>query len=111
MGFFKPSPMELRFGEPVHLMAVRALTSGAIRIRADLIYRVQYHFTGPHGVSYEGEENWWRGAVHNEIAELCERIQQDFNERTAAMSKAREYARENLAVPSLFKSTIEKEST
>ncbi len=111
MGLFTPSPMELKFGEPVHLMAIRAMSMGAIRVRADIIYRVQYHFTGPHGVAYTGEENWWSGEVHEEIAKLCERIQQDFNERTAAMSKAREYARDNLAVPPLFKSTIEEEST
>lgn len=102
MGWFKPNPMELKYGEPVHLMAIRALAGGAIRVKADIVYRVQYHFIGRHGVSYEGEDNWWRGEVHNEIAKLCENIQRDFNERIAGIEAARNHAIEKGSVAPLF---------
>ncbi|GLU26655.1 hypothetical protein [Brucella sp. NBRC 12950] len=112
MGWFSPNPMQLKFGEPVHQMAIRAIMQGALKFDSESILTcTSYHFVGPHGIVYKGKDKTWRrcGDVFAEgVAELCEEIQQDFNERIAAQEKAREYAREKLSVPSLFASVTKQ---
>lgn len=112
MGWFKPTPMTLKYGEPVHQMAIRALLFGALKPDSEsILTSTKYHFVGPHGIVYRGQDRTWRRGTDSyaaRIAQLCEEIQQDFNERIAAQNKAREYARDNLAVPSLFMSVNEE---
>ena len=106
MAWFKPTPIELKFGQPVHVLVARAYQEGALYVRGDSLSRTSYHFVGPHGIEYRGDLSWYeRGA--SDIAALCEEIQQDFNERIAAMDKARAYARDQLCVPPLFASAKE----
>ncbi|RAK26340.1 hypothetical protein C7374_11425 [Falsochrobactrum ovis] len=106
MGWFSPKAMKLVYGEPVHQMVARAFLYGAIKVdNESILTTARYHFVGDHGVVYRGKDRTWHRATPNlaaGVAQLCEEIQQDFNERTAAQNKAREYAREKLAVPSLF---------
>jgi hypothetical protein len=104
--WFKPKPICLKYGEPIHQMVARALYCDAIVVRGGLIPRVHYHFIGPHGVEYKGS-NGNLTDTWTKIAIICERVQSDFNERTAAMDKAREYARDKIAVPPLFESLTE----
>ncbi|MCH6205262.1 hypothetical protein L3V16_15605 [Brucella ciceri] len=108
MGWFKPTPMTLKYGEPVHQMAIRALMCGALKPDGEsILTSTDYHFVGPHGIVYQGTDKTWRrgeDGFASGLAELCEEIQRDFNERIAAQDKAREYAREKLAVPPLFAS-------
>jgi hypothetical protein len=110
MGWFKPSPMTLEYGEPAHQMVARAFLHNAIRFGGDILVDAKYHFVGPHGIEYRGTDEIWKRntkTVAQGVAQLCEEIQQDFNERIAAMSKAREYARDQLAVPPLFASAAD----
>ncbi|MBC8719276.1 hypothetical protein [Ochrobactrum sp. Marseille-Q0166] len=113
MGWFSPNPMQLKFGEPVHQMAIRALLSGALKPDSEsILTSTKYHFVGPHGIVYRGKDRTWRRNTSNfasGLAQLCEEIQQDFNERIAAQEKAREYARDKLSVPSLFASVTKQE--
>jgi hypothetical protein len=111
MGFFRPTPMKLEYGEPVHQMVARAMLTGAIRISGDIIRYSSYHFVGPHGIEYRKCVDFWRNDSATQVALICEDVQQDFNERIAAMSKAREYARENLAVPQLFTTVRDEDTT
>jgi hypothetical protein len=107
MAWFRPRPLELKFGEPVHLLVARACHHDAVITKGEFLPRVAYHFVGPHGIEYRGEIGGLERTPER-IARLCEKIQQDFNERMAAMNKAREYAREKLAVPPLFSSIDEE---
>lgn len=110
MGWFLPKPMTLAVGEPVHAMVARAFIEGAVRCDGDMLPGTKYHFVGPHGIVYRGyDKTWARNAetFAQGVAQLCEEIQSDFNERMAAMSKAREYARDQLAVAPLFVSAKE----
>lgn len=111
MGIFRPKPMELKYGEPVHVMIARAFLNDAIRIGGDVVDNLSWHFKGPHGVIYRGSKRVWRHEAAESVAAVCELVQQDFNERTAAMTKAREYARENLTIPPLFASAVYAEET
>jgi hypothetical protein len=102
MRLFKLNPMKLEYGEPIHQMVARAFMSKSIRVTGDIFYDVEFHFVGPHGISYRGVEPAYRSELAKSVAEVCENIQRDFNERIAAMDKAKAYARETLAVPPLF---------
>lgn len=103
MGWFKSEPLELEFGQPVHVLVARAYEAGAIKRDGSTFGGVKYHFSGPHGIEYRGELKWYDADIEK-VAKLCEDVQQDFNERIAAMDKARAYARDQLAVPPLFAS-------
>lgn len=109
MAWGKPVPLEMRFGEPVHLLVARACYHDAIKISGEYVRSISYHFVGPHGIEYRGKSLIW-GDVADEIAGVCEKAQSDFNERTAAMNKAIEYATKNLSVPPLFRSLTDKEA-
>lgn len=102
MGIFSPSPMELKVSEPIHQMVARAFLSGAIKVSSNMFSNASYHFVGPHGVVYRGTKPAWLKGADRTVAEICERVQQDFNERMAAIDKARQYARDTLAVAPLF---------
>lgn len=107
MGWFKPSPMTLEYGEPIHQMVARAFMRRAIKVEGDILIYAKYHFVGPHGITYSGSEKLWHRdakSTAQAVAQLCEEIQQDFNERIAAMAVSRDYARDRMQVPSLFAS-------
>lgn len=109
MGWFSPYPLELKFGEPAHLLVARALYSDAVKVCGDIIKNVDYHFVGPHGIEYKGTKETWDGTARC-IALLCEEVQQDFNERIAAMNTARGMVRKSFDVPSLFGSVKKDEA-
>ena len=113
MGFFdsKPTPIELNYGESVHVLVARALLGRSILISGDYLKEARYHFVGPHGIEYCGTVEVWK-ARHNSVpqgvASICEEVQADYNERIAALNAAREFVREQNKLPPLFKSSAKE---
>lgn len=105
----KPKPMRLDYGEPIHQMVARALMSGAILVQEGTLSMAEYHFVGSHGIEYKGLDVLWQRDVLGDaeaVAQLCEEVQQDYNERIAARTAARAYAIDKKEVPPLFRSAL-----